>query len=77
MSENSESKPIEIWYFQAGSEFFNQNYVLLGYHVTDLSQAVGEIDDEVRAALNELAIATAQQMIAIMRRGPVLKEAEV
>jgi hypothetical protein len=53
-------------YFEMGSEFFNKNYVLLGYHVTDASQSVGELEPMVAEALNELAVATAERMVRIM-----------
>ncbi len=70
MASENEQKPIELQYFEAGSTFFNENYVLLGYHITDASQQIGELNPQVKAALDELAIATARRMTAIMRGGP-------
>lgn len=58
---------LELRYFEEGSKFLNYNYVLLGYHVTDSGQVVGELDDDVQSALNILAIEVARRMTRIMR----------
>lgn len=68
---------LELAYYQMGSKFFNDNYILLGYHVTDPSQLVGELDDDVQSALNVLAIETAHRMARIMRDDiPTTRKAE-
>jgi hypothetical protein len=59
-------KPVELLYFEAGSQFFNQNSGLLGRFLYDLGQQASDLDDEVQNALNHLAVATARRMTRIM-----------
>lgn len=64
--EKLSEKPVSLQYYEAGNEFFEKNYVLLGCHVTDASQSIGDLEPEVKKALNRLAVATANTMTKIM-----------
>lgn len=58
---------LDLAYFKAGNRFLNDNYVLLGYHITDPTHHIGELDDDVKSALNVLAIEIARRMGRVMR----------
>jgi hypothetical protein len=56
----------EARYFELGAKFLADCYVLLGHHVTESHQTIGELDPEVKKALNLLALSTIWRMTRIM-----------